>query len=178
MTSRKILSLSLLILTISIRQVSGEKETDKKCDPDDQYKCGDVCVKKTSSCHCGNVTLSKYSPSYCCTQPGDSCTRVGYRDATCSRGTPVPRSETCNDKCPEDSPSNTTIAEGKIVCDHNIECPDDDYFWNQKPIRPDSSKRPGLSVQHDGFSPLVRIQKMVLDRWTGGWKWIGPLELF
>ena len=52
------------------------------------------------------------------------------------------------------------------------------HFWNQKHIWPDSSKRSGLSVQHDRNSSLVRIQKMVLDRWTGGWKWIGPLELF
>ena len=105
--------LILALLTVSIRQVCGEKEADKKCD-EDEYKCGDLCVYYRYSCSCGNITLTTYSTSYCCTAPEDTCTGGGYRDATCSRGTPVPRSETCNDKCPEDSPSNTTNAEGKI----------------------------------------------------------------
>ena len=39
--------LFLALLLISIRQVSGEKEADKKCDPG-FYKCGDVCVHEAS----------------------------------------------------------------------------------------------------------------------------------
>ena len=126
MKSTKLLILALLTVTIS--QVSGEKETEKKCDLD-YYKCGDVCVHWSYSCSCGNVTLSKYSPSYCCTAPEDKCTGGGRSGGTCSRGTPVQRSETCNDKYPKDSPSNTTNAEGKITCDYKMECPsyDDDY---------------------------------------------------
>ena len=63
--------LFLAILTVSIRQVSGE-ETDKKCGRN-QYKCGDLCTYDDWSCSCGNVTLSK-GPSYCCTAPEDKCT--------------------------------------------------------------------------------------------------------
>ena len=92
--------LFLFLLTISIGQASSEK----KC-RFIQYQCGDVCVYNDYPCHCGNVTLNQYSSSYCCTEPGDKCTvgrryRDGYRDTTCTRGTPIPRSETCNDKCP------------------------------------------------------------------------------
>ena len=48
MKSTKLLILALLLVTI--RQVSGEKEADKKCNPD-EYKCGDMlCVyTKTTS---------------------------------------------------------------------------------------------------------------------------------
>ena len=52
--------------TTSTPAVGIEKETVKKCDPS-YYKCGDVCVWREYSCSCGNVTLSKHSPSYCCT---------------------------------------------------------------------------------------------------------------
>ena len=117
MASLKILSLTLLLASISMSQ--GREEDDKKCDPTWEYKCGDVCV--SGSCSCGNVTLTKYSPFYCCTKPGDKCKGGGW-SGICSSGTPVPRSETCNGKCPKDSPSNTTNAKGKIVCDYNMEC--------------------------------------------------------
>ena len=94
-----ILCLSLLFLTITISLVSGEEEADKKCNSD-EYKCGDMCVHMSDSCRCGNVTLTISSPSYCCTATGDKCTGGWWFDATCSRGQPVPRSETCNNKCP------------------------------------------------------------------------------
>ena len=91
----KILCFALMI----IRQVSGEQglrlvfedeeeqglriivdeEADKKCDQWDYYKCGDVCTWHHFSCSCGNVTLTKHSPYYCCTQPGDKCSRLYYR---------------------------------------------------------------------------------------------------
>ena len=55
--------LCLILLTVSIRQVSGEKETEKKC-RQEQYKCGDVCVDWRYFCSCGNVTLGGYSSYY------------------------------------------------------------------------------------------------------------------
>ena len=109
--------LSLVLLTVSICQVSREEEADKKCEWS-EYKCGNVCVGNTQHCYCGNVTLSRHSSYYCCLASEESCT---YKytwggAATCRKGTPVPRIKTCNGKCPVDSPPNTTNVEGKIIC--------------------------------------------------------------
>ena len=94
-----------------------------------QYKCGNVCVQKRSSCSSGNVTLgNKYSSEYCCLEPGDNCT-YDYIDSEgnavnpiCSIGQPVPRTQTCQGECPDDGPSNSTDAQGDTTCD----CPDKD----------------------------------------------------
>merc|ERR1711884_779505 len=66
----------------------------------------------------------------------DTCTVGGYdwdehiqHRTTCSRGQAVSRSQTCNGACPDDSPSNTTNAEGKIICDYNMECPFDMGYY-------------------------------------------------
>ena len=123
-------SVFLLVLWTSLGHVTGQ---DRECGQD-QYKCGDVCVSEYTFCSCGNVTLSKYCPSYCCLDPGDTCTYDYYYDydridsdgdaynPVCSRGQPVQRSETCNGACPVDSPSSTTDAQGHTTCD----CPEED----------------------------------------------------
>ena len=53
---KSIILLILALMTVTIRQVSGEKEADKKC-RQDQYKCGDVCVGKDNFCSCGSAVL-------------------------------------------------------------------------------------------------------------------------
>ena len=125
-------SLLLQILVIAIREVGG-KEIQQKCGPR-QYRCGDVCTFDQWSCSCGDVTLSnKYSPDYCCTAPGGQCTYDYINIAgdavnpVCSGGQPVPRSETCNGACHEDSPANTTDADGHTTCD----CPNEDGWTNK-----------------------------------------------
>ena len=136
MMNKSILLLQLCLLIITTRQVSGEETLQlQKCDLDRHYWCGDVCTGDWLACSCGNVTLSKYSSYYCCIDPGDSCTYdyieygVLYDDPVipvCSRGQPVPRTQTCNGACPEKSPNNTSDAWGQITCD----CPDE-FGWEK-----------------------------------------------
>ena len=59
MKSIRLLCFALLI--VSIREVSGEKQAEIKCDPS-SYKCGDLCTFEDWSCSCGSVTLAKNSP--------------------------------------------------------------------------------------------------------------------
>ena len=136
MMNKSILLLQLCLLIITTRQVSGEETLQlQKCDLDRHYWCGDVCTGDWLACSCGNVTLSKYSSDYCCIDPGDTCTYdyieygVLYDDPVipvCSRGQPVPRTQTCNGACPEKSPNNTSDAWGQITCD----CPDE-FGWGK-----------------------------------------------
>ena len=104
----------LLLLLLTIRQTSGEEEDNDECSSL-EYKCGDVCVFESRACICGNVILNKYSPEYCCLAPGDNCTTIDY-EGVCSQGVVVPKTETCFGACHEDSPSNTTDAQGHTTC--------------------------------------------------------------
>ena len=130
MMNKSILLLQMCLLIITTRQVSGEETLQlQKCDLDRHYWCGDVCTGDWLACSCGNVTLSKYSSYYCCIDPGDTCTYDyidGGGDAVnpvCSRGRPVPRSQTCL----EDTPS--TEAEGQITLDYTSKCPYGDQHF-------------------------------------------------
>jgi len=107
------------------KTICAQPWADKQCDPDTQYKCGNVCVGKYNRCYCRTgqerVTLLSNSPYYCCNKPGDYCTGGGDSDASCIIGTPLPRSEMCYGKCPEDSPSipcTGSQASPRIFWDH------------------------------------------------------------
>ena len=39
------------------------------------YMCGDSCTQQTILCSCGNTTLDYHSSQYCCTAPGDHCSK-------------------------------------------------------------------------------------------------------
>ena len=108
----------------------------KICKPDYEYKCGDVCVEESKSCHCGNVTVSDHSPNYCCLPPGDKCNYdESSGHAVCRNGTAVSRSKPCNGACHihtssvdifgveiENIPSNHTDAAGNVICEYKNEC--------------------------------------------------------
>merc|ERR1712155_80630 len=120
-------SIFLLITLISFCHIicKAKEKGPKQCDPVEQYKCGDVCAWKGSSCSCGNVTLSKYSPYYCCLAPEDKCSHDGYtynghaKNPVCSNGKPMQRSESCHEVCPNDNSTMKKIdGEDHVTCSY------------------------------------------------------------
>ena len=70
------------------------------------YMCGDSCTQQTILCSCGDTTLDYHSSQYCCTAPGDHCSKEDpsdyFSDTVCPTGRPVDKSSPCHGVCYND----------------------------------------------------------------------------
>ena len=79
------------------------KYYDEDCDSEDNFWCGDVCTSYNFLCVCGNVTLSNYSPYFCCVDPEYKCDKYvpgglysGAKPSVCAQGQVVHKSKHCH----------------------------------------------------------------------------------
>ena len=117
----------LVILTVVLCETK-----PRKCGID-TFQCGNYCTGDHNEiCICGNVTLSRHSPAYCCLPPGDRCHTVNvedlFDDVWCPTGQPLPRSEPCHGACSKDSLSTKIVVDGHTSCDPVTECPHKEGF--------------------------------------------------
>ena len=59
------------------------------------YICGDKCLGYNGICQCGNDSLTRKEPFYCCTPPDDTCELQGKYDVNCTMGKKLPFNEIC-----------------------------------------------------------------------------------
>ena len=70
------------------------------------YMCGNSCTQQTVLCSCGEISLDYHSSQYCCTAPGDLCSKEDpsdyFSDTVCPTGRPVDKSSPCHGVCYND----------------------------------------------------------------------------
>jgi hypothetical protein len=112
--------LFLLLLHSSVK-------ADDGCTDEFSWKCGDVCIdaRQLSNCLCGNTAIAARGGTWCC---ATGCTTQGYgRNGTCSTGTVLPLTQSCDGVCnhhPEDIRRNYVGVRSHVPveCDNMTRC--------------------------------------------------------